>query len=104
MAERSKAAVLKTVDVKASWGSNPYLPATFYHLKLSNIFRLFLFDFNRNSRILNEFKLRNSRIPKCLYISAYIFSSLIASLSMMPIPRFSVFFAISCASYKECIL
>ena len=25
MAERSKAAVLKTVDVKASWGSNPYL-------------------------------------------------------------------------------
>ena len=45
MAERSKAAVLKTVDVKASWGSNPYLPATFYHLKLSNIFRLFLFDF-----------------------------------------------------------
>ena len=54
--------------------------------------------------ILNEFKLRNSRIPKCLYISAYIFSSLIASLSMMPIPRFSVFFAISCASYKECIL
>lgn len=42
MAERSKAAVLKTVDVKASWGSNPYLPATFYHLKLSNIFRLFL--------------------------------------------------------------
>ena len=23
MAERSKAAVLKTVDVKASWGSNP---------------------------------------------------------------------------------
>ena len=54
--------------------------------------------------ILNEFKLRNSRIPECLYISAYIFSSLIASLSMMPIPRFSVFFAISCASYKECIL
>ena len=29
MAERSKAAVLKTVEVKASWGSNPYLPATF---------------------------------------------------------------------------
>ena len=28
MAERSKAAVLKTVEVKASWGSNPYLPAT----------------------------------------------------------------------------
>ena len=27
MAERSKAAVLKTVDVKASWGSNPYLSA-----------------------------------------------------------------------------
>ena len=27
MAERSKAAVLKTVEVKASWGSNPYLPA-----------------------------------------------------------------------------
>ena len=50
MAERSKAAVLKTVDVKASWGSNPYLPATFYHLKLSNVFRLFLFDFKRNSR------------------------------------------------------
>ena len=23
--------------------------------------------------ILNEFKLRNSRIPKCLYISLYIF-------------------------------
>ena len=54
--------------------------------------------------ILDKFKLRNSRIPKCLYISAYIFSSLIASLSMMPMPRFSVFFAISCASYKECIL
>ena len=49
LAERSKAAVLKTVDVKASWGSNPYLPATFYRLKLSNIFRLFLFDFKRNS-------------------------------------------------------
>ena len=29
MAERSKAAVLKTVEVKASWGSNPYLPAIF---------------------------------------------------------------------------
>ena len=27
MAERSKAAVLKTVEVKASWGSNPYLSA-----------------------------------------------------------------------------
>ena len=27
MAERSKAAVLKTVDVRASWGSNPYLSA-----------------------------------------------------------------------------
>ena len=80
MAERSKAAVLKTVDVKASWGSNPYLPATFYHLKLSNIFRLFLFDFKRNSRIpknsrcnsslgilkflviLVEFKFKNSKI------------------------------------------
>lgn len=24
MAERSKAAVLKTVDLKGSWGSNPY--------------------------------------------------------------------------------
>ena len=76
MAERSKAAVLKTVDVKASWGSNPYLPATFYHLKLSNIFRLFLFDFKRNSRcnsslgilkfpgILGEFKFKNSKIPR----------------------------------------
>ena len=28
MAERSKAAVLKTVEVRASWGSNPYLRAT----------------------------------------------------------------------------
>ncbi len=28
MAERSKAAVLKTVDGQLSWGSNPYLPAT----------------------------------------------------------------------------
>ncbi len=27
MAERSKAAVLKTVDLKGSWGSNPYLSA-----------------------------------------------------------------------------
>lgn len=27
MAERSKAAVLKTVVVKATWGSNPYLSA-----------------------------------------------------------------------------
>ena len=27
MAERSKAAVLKTVDVRASWGSNPYSSA-----------------------------------------------------------------------------
>lgn len=42
VSEWFKEAVLKTVDVKASWGSNPYLPATFYHLKLSNIFRLFL--------------------------------------------------------------
>ena len=31
MAERSKAAVLKTVDVKASWGSNPYLSANFIY-------------------------------------------------------------------------
>ena len=29
MAEWSKAAVLKTVEVKASWGANPYLPAMF---------------------------------------------------------------------------
>ena len=73
MAERSKAAVLKTVDVKASWGSNPYLPATFYHLKLLNIFRLFLFDFKRNSRIPKNSRYnsslrilkfsRNSKIP-----------------------------------------
>ena len=65
MAERSKAAVLKTVDVKASWGSNPYLPATFYHLKLSNIFRLFLFDLKgilEFLRILDEFKFKNSKI------------------------------------------
>ena len=103
MAERSKAAVLKTVDVKASWGSNPYLPATFYHLKLSNIFRLFLFDFKRNSRIPKNSRC-NSGLGILEFLSAYIFSSLIASLSMMPIPRFSVFFAISCASYKECIL
>ena len=27
MAERSNAAVLKTVDVRASWGSNPYSSA-----------------------------------------------------------------------------
>ena len=73
MAERSKAAVLKTVDVKASWGSNPYLPAIFYHLKLSNIFRLFLFGFKRNSRIPKNSRYnsslrilkfsRNSKIP-----------------------------------------
>ena len=30
MAEWSKAAVLKTVEVKASGGSNPSLPATYY--------------------------------------------------------------------------
>ena len=29
MAERSKAAVLKTVEGHTSWGSNPYFPATF---------------------------------------------------------------------------
>ena len=34
MAERSKAAVLKTVEVKASWGSNPYLPAIVTSLNL----------------------------------------------------------------------
>ena len=34
MAERSKAAVLKTVEVKASWGSNPYLPAIFTSFNL----------------------------------------------------------------------
>ena len=61
-------------------------------------------DRKRDPKKGNSKILKNSRIPKCLYISAYIFSSLIASLSMMPIPRFSVFFAISCASYKECIL
>ena len=33
MAERSKAAVLKTVDVKASWGSNPYLSANTFNIK-----------------------------------------------------------------------
>ena len=67
MAERSEAAVLKTVDVKASWGSNPYLPATFYHLKLSNIFRLFLLILKgilEFLRILVEFKFKNSKIPK----------------------------------------
>ena len=56
MAERSKAAVLKTVEVKASWGSNPYLPATttinpklYFNFKISHFiyanFHLMLFAF-----------------------------------------------------------
>ena len=56
-----------------------------------------------NSKIPRNSKC-NSNLGILEFLSAYIFSNLIASLSMMPIPRFSVFFAISCASYKECIL
>ena len=41
MAERSKAAVLKTVEVKASRGSNPFLPATFTYLRRVQVFPRF---------------------------------------------------------------
>ena len=43
MAERSKAAVLKTVEVKASWGSNPYLPAILSNSKFPFNFKKFTF-------------------------------------------------------------
>ena len=43
MAERSKAAVLKTVEVKASWGSNPYLPAILSNPKFPFNFKKFTF-------------------------------------------------------------
>ena len=38
MAERSKAAVLKTVVVRATWGSNPYLSAIKMHKALCLVF------------------------------------------------------------------
>ena len=45
MAERSKAAVLKTVDVKASWGSNPYLSAKCKQSEPFGLSGCFLFVF-----------------------------------------------------------
>ena len=44
MAERSKAAVLKTVDVKASWGSNPYPSANKGLIRKSIAIGLFLWE------------------------------------------------------------
>ena len=46
MAERSKAAVLKTVDVKASWGSNPYLSAIMYPTEHPSLVGIFYFKYH----------------------------------------------------------
>ena len=49
MAERSKAAVLKTVDVKASWGSNPYLSAIMYPTEHPSLVGIFYFNFDKTT-------------------------------------------------------
>ena len=58
MAERSKAAVLKTVDVRASWGSNPYSSATYVS---SNAHFFIWIGISQTSCLSND--LRHQRTP-----------------------------------------
>ena len=70
MAERSKAAVLKTVEVKASWGSNPYLPAILSNPKFpftSKNSHFIYTNFHLMLFRLEFYLVANGSLRRCLY-------------------------------------